>query len=72
MCDVRVSEAASLRDADDAVVVDAIGTAAHAEAVAAARRLAAVAEFVSRHAGGDTTRAHWSCDNWDALAAEVA
>ncbi|MGF2946282.1 DUF222 domain-containing protein [Mycobacterium sp. Lab-001] len=72
MCDTRVSEAASLRAADDAVVVDAIGAATRAEAVAAARRLAAVAEFVSRHAGGDTTRAHWSCDNWDALAAEVA
>ncbi|MEE6180086.1 DUF222 domain-containing protein, partial [Mycobacterium sp. 050134] len=25
-----------------------------------------------RHAQGPTESAHWSCDNWDAMAAEVA
>lgn len=42
------------------------------EAAAAARRLAATAELVGRHAIGPTDRAYWSCDNWDAIAAEVA
>lgn len=42
------------------------------EAAAAARRLAAIGEFVSRHADGPTDCAYWSCDNWDAMAAEVA
>ncbi len=56
----------------DAVVVAAIAEGARAEAAAAARRLAAIAELVSRRAEGPTDRAHWSCDNWDAIAAEVA
>ncbi|OBI51651.1 HNH endonuclease signature motif containing protein [Mycobacterium sp. E796] len=56
----------------DADVVDAISDGARAEAAAAARRLAAIAELVSRRADGPTDRAHWSCDNWDAIAAEVA
>jgi Domain of unknown function (DUF222) len=42
------------------------------EAVAAAHRLAATAELVGRRANGPTDWAHWSCDNWDAMAAEVA
>ncbi len=58
--------------ADDAAVVAGIEEAARAEAAAAARRLSAIAELVSRHADGPTHHAHWSCDNWDAIAAEVA
>lgn len=70
MCDL--SSTAALGSADDAAVVAAIASGARAEAVAAARRLAATAEFVRRHADGPTDCAHWSCDNWDAMAAEVA
>jgi hypothetical protein len=61
-----------LTRADDAAVVAAIADGARAEAAAAARRLAAIAEWVTRRADGPTDRAHWSCDNWDAMAAEVA
>jgi Domain of unknown function (DUF222) len=42
------------------------------EAAAAARRLAAIAELVPRRDIGPTDYAQWSCDNWDAVAAEVA
>lgn len=42
------------------------------EAAAAARRLAAIAELVHRRTNGGTDRSRWSCDNWDAMAAEVA
>lgn len=58
--------------ADDAQVVAAIAKCARVEATAAARRLAAIAELVHRRADGPTGSAHWSCDNWDAMAAEVA
>jgi hypothetical protein len=61
-----------LTRADDAAVVAAIADGARAEAAAAARRRAAIAEWVTRRADGPTDRAHWSCDNWDAMAAEVA
>lgn len=61
-----------LRGASDAAVVAAIGDCARAEAAAAARRLAAIAELVARRADGPTDCAHWSCDNWDAMAAEIA
>jgi Domain of unknown function (DUF222) len=60
------------RDADDAAVVAAIDASGRAEAAAAARRLSAIAELVSRRADGPTHHAHWSCDNWDVMAAEVA
>ena len=56
----------------DTALVSVIDTSARAESAAAARRLAAIAELVTRHADGPTDRAHWSCDNWDAMAAEVA
>ena len=72
MFDVSVPDAAELRTADEAAVVAAIGLCARVEAAAAGRRLAAIAEWVSRHADGPTDCAHWSCDNWDAMAAEVA
>jgi len=58
--------------ADDAAVVAAITGWARAEAAASARRLAAIAELVHRRADGPVDRAQWSCDNWDAIAAEVA
>ncbi len=60
-----------LRSADDAVVVAAIEQWASAEASAAARRLAAVAELARRRCGDDD-RADWACDSWDAAAAEVS
>lgn len=68
----ELPSAESLTRADDAGVVAAIADGARAEAAVAARRLAAIAELVSRRADGPTDRAHWSCDNWDAIAAEVA
>ena len=60
-----------LRVVDDAGVVAEIGSATRAEASAAARRLAAIAELVRRRCGGDD-RALWACDSWDAAAAEVS
>lgn len=65
-------DAEALPGADDASVVAAIAEAARAEAAAGARRLAAIAELVRRRADGPVDRAYWSCDNWDAMAAEVA
>ncbi|QUR68559.1 HNH endonuclease signature motif containing protein [Mycobacterium spongiae] len=56
----------------DRVVVSEMADSARAEAAAAARRLAAIAELVTRHADGPADRAYWSCDNWDAIAAQVA
>ena len=58
--------------ADDAAVVAAIAEFARAEAASAARRLQAIAELVRRHADEPDARDRWSCDNWDAVAAEVA
>jgi hypothetical protein len=65
-------DADALRGADDASVVSAITKGARAEAAAGARRLAAIAELVRRRADGPVDRAYWSCDNWDAIATEVA
>lgn len=62
----------SLREVGAAELVTAIGTAARAEARAAAQRLAAIGELVARQARGDATYGRWSCDNWDAVAAQVA
>ncbi|MDT5259228.1 MAG: hypothetical protein QOD10_4308, partial [Mycobacterium sp.] len=72
MFDQVLPTAESLRQADDAAVVAAIAEGARVEAIAGARRLAAIAELVGRRADGPTDCAHWSCDNWDAMAAEVA
>jgi hypothetical protein len=71
MCDTVWPIAEALEDADDAAVVAAITWWTRAEAAASARRLEAVAELVRRRADGPTDCAHWSCDNWDAMAAEV-
>jgi hypothetical protein len=63
---------AGLPDADDAGVVGAVEGWARAEAAGAARRLAAIAELVARRcAPDDDERMLWSCDLWDATAAEV-
>lgn len=62
----------ALVTADDTMVVAAISGWTRVEAAASARRLSAIAELVRRRADGPTERAHWSCDNWDAVAAEVA
>ena len=58
--------------ADDATVVAAIEDGARAEAVAAARRLAAIAELARRRVDDDDERANWAFDGWDSAAAEVA
>lgn len=57
-----------------AVAVAAITAAARAEAVACARRLAAIAELTAlRCAAADAeVRDWWACDTWDAAAAEVS
>jgi hypothetical protein len=61
-----------LAGADDATLVAAIGRWARVEAAASARRLAAIAELVARRVeGGSPECGRWSCDNWDAMAAEV-
>lgn len=59
------------RDESDAGLIGAIEEAARAEAAAAARRLAAIAELVHRRCG-DAETAHWACDAWDAAAAEIS
>lgn len=59
-------------DADDAGVVAAIEDCARAEAVAGARRLAAIAELTRRRVLDEDERARWACDWWDCAAAEVA
>ena len=64
-----------LAAADDGAVVDAVEGWARAEAADAARRLAAIAELVERRCGAEDdpsdVRGMWSCDRWDATAAEV-
>ncbi len=59
-------------DVDDAGLIDAMAAGAAAESIAAARRLSAIAELVTRHRDGPPGSARWSCDNWDMLAAQVA
>ncbi len=71
MFDTSLPSAEALERADDAMVVAAIARCAQVEAAAAARRLAAIAELVRRRADGPVDSARWSCDNWDAMAAEV-
>lgn len=56
---------------DDAALIEVIKAAATAEAAAAARRLAAVAELTARRCGDDE-HAHWACDEWDSAAAEIS
>ncbi len=62
-----------LPEADDALVVGAVEGWSQAEAAGAARRLAAIAELVARRCDpdDDDERQMWSCDLWDATAAEI-
>ena len=61
-----------LGSASDATVVTAIEEWAREEAMAAARRIAAIAELVRRRCGDDDEHAYWACDSWDAATAEVS
>jgi hypothetical protein len=66
----------ALAAADDVAVAEAVEGWARAEAVGAAGRLAAIAELVERRCGADEDRVadvreYWSCDLWDATAAEI-
>jgi Domain of unknown function (DUF222) len=60
--------------ADDTAVAAAITAGTRDEAVASARRLAAIAELADRRStspeAADRTR--WACDTWDSTAAEVS
>ena len=59
---------------DDALLVETISAYARAETVAAARRLAAIAELAVRRLGSELARARelQAVDGWDSCAAEVA
>ncbi len=72
MFDTLPLDPAAFSDADDAAVVAAIEDWALVEAAAGARRLAAIAELVSRRCDKPDERAHWACDFWDFAGAEVA
>ncbi|BBY08852.1 HNH endonuclease signature motif containing protein [Mycobacterium noviomagense] len=72
MFDDSLPDPEAVKGADDATLVTAIAGWARVEAAASARRLAAIAELVDRRVeGGSAERGRWSCDNWDAIAAEV-
>nr|WP_090278142.1 HNH endonuclease signature motif containing protein [Mycolicibacterium komanii]CRL73511.1 HNH endonuclease [Mycolicibacterium komanii] len=62
---------AQFADVEDAALVAAIAEGARAEAAAAARRLAAIAELVRRKVCDDDDRNRNAFDPWDAVAAEV-
>ncbi|GBE65713.1 hypothetical protein MFM001_21750 [Mycobacterium sp. MFM001] len=73
MFDNALPDLGELSSADDSMVVAAVTGWGRAEAAAAARRLAAIGELVTRRVhGGSPEAGRWSCDNWDAMAAEVA
>ena len=72
MFDQIPSDPETLRGAGDAAVVAAIEECARVEAAAGARRLHAIAELTRRRCETDDERAHWACDSWDFVAAEVA
>ena len=72
MFDTGLPDLEDLGTADDSMVVAAITGWSCVEAAASARRLAAIAELVGRRADGPTDCEQWSCDSWDAIAAEVA
>ena len=51
--------------ADDVEIVAAIEDGVRQEAIADARRLAAIAELTRRRVGEDDERALWAFDPWD-------
>lgn len=60
-------------DADDVVVVDAIGAAARAQSAACGRELEAIGELYARRApDDDVERLNWAIDGHDSLVAEVS
>ncbi|KUI44548.1 hypothetical protein AU197_04175 [Mycobacterium sp. IS-1590] len=59
-------------EVDDAALVAAIADGARAEAEAAARRFAAIAELIRRKVSDDDERNLCAFDPWDSVAAEVA
>lgn len=71
MFDFELSPVTLLAHEQDVAVVAAIAGWARVEAQAAARRLQAIAELVHRRCAG-VEHADWSCDEWDAAAAEVS
>jgi hypothetical protein len=58
--------------ASDGELVAAIEDGMRREAIAGARRLAAIAELTHRRVDHDDERAWWAFDGWDCAAAEVA
>jgi hypothetical protein len=72
MFDMLLSDPGAVRHASDEAVVAAIEDFARLEAAASARRLEAIAELTSRRCDKEDERAHWACDSWDFVAAEVA
>jgi Domain of unknown function (DUF222) len=58
--------------ASDEELVAAIEDGVRAEAIAGARRLAAIAELTRRRVDEGDARAMWAFDPWDSTAAEVA
>ncbi|OBY32048.1 hypothetical protein ACT18_09940, partial [Mycolicibacter kumamotonensis] len=72
MCDTTdLPDLDTLREVDGAALVAAIGGWAQAEAAAAARRLAAIAELTGRCCYDDPGRSRWAADDWDGVAAQV-
>ncbi|WP_123024764.1 DUF222 domain-containing protein, partial [Mycolicibacterium stellerae] len=63
------SEFAAASDAD---VIAAIEDGVRQEAIAGARRLAAIAELTRRRVDADDERVWWAFDPWDSACAEVA
>ncbi|ORA50929.1 hypothetical protein BST21_01870, partial [Mycolicibacterium celeriflavum] len=57
---------------DDSTVVAAIADCVRAEAVLAARRLAATAELTARYTEPDAEREHLAVDGWRMASAEVS
>jgi hypothetical protein len=57
----------------DGALIDELSAAARAEAVAAARRFAAIAELTDRRCTCELAleRQYWACDGWDGCAAEL-
>ncbi|WP_319446224.1 MULTISPECIES: HNH endonuclease signature motif containing protein [unclassified Mycobacterium] len=61
------------KSVSDGALIDEISASARAEATAAARRFAAVAELTDRRCTSEVAleRQYWACDAWDGCAAEI-
>ncbi|OBI07914.1 hypothetical protein A5715_16700 [Mycolicibacter heraklionensis] len=73
-CDL--ADQPDLAAADEATLAAEVSRWARAEAMAASRRLAAIAELTARRCSNDPDdrdgRSRWACDDWDGVAAEVS